>query len=306
MGFGAKYTFNPVPNTIGMLLVAEAEMGKSTLLSQWVKDGKMGVIVDADGRFDEVITETSNFVPLSNKQYEMIDAKTIHDMLHKNMPNDDVGLIAIDSVTAIFEPIILGIQRQMEEKKNYSARNYKEKADAMKFLVAGVTPWGCDHVWVYHYRERSDVNGNVETTTTITDLELSRLWRNINLKTEIIKDGNGKRGLRILSARGGRSGFVIWDESGNWKNIRQRVETEVWGGLSKDDQQQLIDDAVLFSGVDEAIRWGMDSGVFKDEQHALNSYNGMKESLLKEHGTLTPHLVYGTWRKKVLVKAESQ
>lgn len=306
MGFGTKYDYNPVPNVIGMLLVAEAEAGKSTLLSQWVKDGKTGVVVDADGRFDEVISEDSEFVPLSDKQHEMIDPKKIYDILHKNMPDDNVGLIAVDSVTAIFEPIVLGIQRNQEESKNYSARGYKDKADAMKFLVAGITPWGVDHVWVYHYRERADVSGNKQVVTTITDLELSRLWRNINLKTEIVIDSNGKRGLKILSARGGRSGFVIWDETGKWKGIRQRVEKEVWGGLTQDDQTKLIQDAVLFSGPDEAIRWGMDSGVFGDEQHAKNSYEALKKELAATHETLTPQIVYGAWRKKVSDKVDSR
>ena len=140
MAFGKKYEHNPVPARLGMLLVSYAEAGKSTLASKMRNKGKFGVIVDADQRFDEVVEDNMQFVPLSDSVSDMVDPKKIYDICHDSMPNNDVGLFVVDSVTAILEPIILQIQRDIEEKKSRGARGYKAKADAMKYLQAGLTP----------------------------------------------------------------------------------------------------------------------------------------------------------------------
>jgi len=154
MAFGTKYTYNPVPSHLAMLLVSEPNMGKTTLASKLLKPGKIGVVCDSDGRFDEVVSPDTNFFPLSDDPSDMLNPKRIYDITQESMPNKSVGLFLVDSLTAIIEPIILRVQRAVEEGKEKGARGYKEKADAMKYLQAAFTPWGTDVIWVYHYRER--------------------------------------------------------------------------------------------------------------------------------------------------------
>ena len=160
-------------------------------------------------------------------------------------------------------------------------------------------------IWIYHYRDRGTATGSIETTTSITELELARLYRNINIKCEIVVDKNGKRGLKILEARRGRSGMTIWDDSGSWENIRERLEQEVWGGLTK-EEQDTIEQNVKFASKDQIIGWAMQQGdVYKDEQHAKNSYDKLKDELAKEMGSeLTAEIMFEAFRQKVLAKLE--
>lgn len=309
MAFGKKYTYNPVPKTLQMLLVAPPNAGKTTFASHLVKDGKIGVVVDSDQRFNEVVTsDTEHFVPLSDASHEMLDPKKIYDITHKSMPNPQVGLFLVDSLTAIIEPIILNVQRDVEEGKSKGARGYKEKADAMKYLQAAFMPWGVDVIWVYHYRERGDASGNMSVVTSVSTLELSRIYRNINIKCEIVVDKSGKRGVKVLEARGGRTGITIWDDSGTWQNIRQRLEQEVWGGLTEQEQKELVDNVVLTSP-EQAVAWAVEYApdLFKDNQHAINSYEKLKAELLEaNNGKLTAKVMYSAWQNKVKEKLQTQ
>lgn len=306
MAFGKKYEYDPVPQHLQMLLVAYPEAGKTTFAAQFVPQGKIGVVIDADGRFDEVVAPGMNFHPLSDEPSDNLDPKRIHDIVKRSMPNKDVGLFVVDSVTAIIEPIILNIQREVEEGKSKGARGYKEKADAMKYLQAGLSPWGVDVIYIYHYRDRGNAQGTIEKTTSITTLELARLYRNINIKCEIILDKNGKRGVKVLEARGGRTGMTLWDDSGKWENIRARLEEAVWGGLTKEEQDKLVkEDSTNFTTPTQAVGWAwtysQEHGeFFKDAKHAENAYNELKKVLFEElKQELTAPIMYEAWRQEV-------
>lgn len=315
MAFGKKYEYNPVPDKVGMLLVAYANAGKSTLAARMVPPGKTGVVIDSDGRFDEVVTDDVEFVRLSDEQSEMSDPKQVYDIMHASMPNDEIGLALVDSVTAILEPIILGIQRDVDENKSSGARGYKKKADAMKFLQAAFAPWGIDTIWVYHYRDFGDAFGKEKTGTSITELELARLYRNINIQCEIVVDKNERRGLKILFARGGRTGFTIWDDSGSWEGIRERLLQEVWGGLTREEQTKLVEDGPTgFSSSSEAIAWAVDLGAFDEvEGHAgqtskaKNSFKKLYRELKAELGDeLTQDVAFAAWVDKVTKKISAE
>lgn len=315
MTFGTKYEYNPVPNKLGILLVARPNTGKTTLASRMLKNGKFGVVIDADGRFDEVVDKGLNFVPLSDEPSYMLDPKKINDVCHESMPNSEVGLFVVDSVTAILEPIILQIQRDVEEGKSKGARGYKAKSDAMKHLQAAITPWGVDTIWIYHYRDRGDAFGKMEQTTSVTELELARLYRNINLKLEIEVDKDGKRGVKVLEARRGRSGMTLWDDSGNWDNIRERLESEVWGGLTKQDQDEIEKDT-NFSSIEQLLDWAVSTEAYNvvsgreiEEDARYNVAKASYEKLKKELHTemandLTAEIMFEAFKQKVLGKLE--
>lgn len=312
MAFGKQYTYNPVPEKVGMLLVAYPNAGKTTFAAAFLnKPGKVSVVVDADGRFDEVVSSEMGFVKLSDEPSDNLRPKQILDICNKSMPNDKIGGFLVDSVTAILEPIILDIQRKVEEGKEKGARGYAEKSNAMKFLSAALSPWGTDVVYVYHYRDRGNTSGTIEKTTTITTLELARLYRNINMKVEIVVDANGKRGVKVLEARGGRTGMTIWDDSGKWVNIRQRMEEAIWGGLTKEEQDTLVSDTtVRFGSPEQAIAWGYNysqdtTNFFDDAAHAKASYEKLKKSLYEELGSeLNAEIMYEAWKQHVFSKEQ--
>ncbi len=304
MSFGKKYEYSPVPERIYMALAAEAGAGKSSFAAKMLPQGKVGCVVDADQRFGDVIEPEMEFFPLSDRPADMLDPKRIFDICDKEFKagESDIGLFIVDSVTQIMEPIILGIQRNIEEGRSKGARGYKAKADAMKFLRNAFAPWDADVIWVYHYHDRGTAVGKIERATTLSDIELARLQRNININCEIVIDDNGRRGVKVVGARRGRSGIIVWDDSGSWENIRQKLETAVWGGLTKQDQDT-IEKEHKFTSVHDCIAWSMGQGVYRDEVHAKNSYDKLKQELMEEMGdALNAGIMFEAFRQKVLSK----
>lgn len=309
MPFGKKYEYNPIPTRLGMLLVAYQDTGKSSFASKMVRPGKDGLVIDADGRFGDVITPGVNFYPLSDKQSDMLDPKKIHDIMMRDMPKaSNIDLALVDSVTNILEPIILQIQRDVAEGVSSGARGYKQKADAMKYLSAAFQPWGIDVIWVYHYRNFGDVSGKKQRGESVSQMELARLWRNINIHCEIVVDDNGKRGVKVLAARGGRKGITIWDDSGKWENIRERLLQAVWGGLTQTEQTDLLDDNPgLFSSSSQAIAWAIEQGAFDDVESEDGKLSKAKNSMKKLYTELKEELgeefneeiLYAAWVDKV-------
>jgi len=146
----------------------------------------------------------------------------------------------------------------------------------------------------------------MEKTTSVTDLEIGRIYRNINIKCEIVADPKGKRGLRVLEARGGRVGMTIWDDSGNWENIRQRLEEEVWGGLTKQEQYKLADErSIKLTSPQHAMSWAWEfsqnnGDFFADAMHVKNAYEKLKEILKEQMGDeLTAPIMFEGWKQEV-------
>ena len=85
-----------------------------------------------------------------------------------------------------------------------------------------VTRWGTDCLWIYHLQDSRDAKTKEITRSSVSETRLARLKRCLNMQLEIVQessDPQSKRGIRIVWARKGRSGMVIWDESGCWDNI---------------------------------------------------------------------------------------
>lgn len=321
MGFGRQYTHNPIPEVIYGELVAAPGSGKTTLIPQWVKGtGKTSVIVDADNRFDQVVTADlqNTFYPLSDLAYEMADAYCIDKILREQMPalmkSGKAGLIAVDSLTAIIEPLVIKAQADFEHGVIKSLiAGFKDKSTAMKLLQSSVSMWGIDTLWVYHYRESTGADRVKKTVTSITDTELARLYRSINLKMEIVIDNKGRRGIKVLRARGGRTGVTIWDDSGSWLGIREKVETAVWGGLTQTEQQELVKAIpTTFTSPQEAIAWAWgyseaNGNFFNDAVHAKNAYGKLKETLKEELGDeLDAAAMYSGWITDVLRRQDEK
>jgi dephospho-CoA kinase len=271
-------------------LVGYPGSGKSTFAAQM--RGPL-LVIDADHRFDEVARLAAGGVyrlsetPADNVLVDRIDA-----CLRANMPASDVQTIVVDSLTAILAPLVTRaiVDNLAGRNKNKSAA-FLDKALAMRLLQDACGMWGVDLLFVYHLQDGRDAHGQAITTATVSRTELARLQRSINLQLRLVQEGD-KWGVRVDWARRGRSGLTLWDDSGSWQGMPDRIEQAVYGGLSKEDQER-IERATptSFTGPEQAIAWGFEQGVFQALPHARNAYDKIKA----EHKPTCAADMWGLW-----------
>lgn len=318
--FGPQLKFSPIPATIHLELKGREKSGKSTFVAQWVKPGLVAV-VDADGRFSDVVPEESQaqFFQISTKKSDMVDVDRIVHILADARPQVEgqMSAIVIDTLTKILDPIIAKIQ----DAAYTTVYSYREKADAMKKLRNALNLYGCETVWVYHrklyYKEAAGEGKKKEYVLAERDsigiTEYARLGADITLSLEIVVDEKtGKRGAKVNEARKGRTGFIYWDESGNWSDVRANLEAAIWGGLTKEEQDAMEDDKnVVFSDAKQAVRWAWKYSenhgkFFDDAAHAENAYKELKRNLGTQYDKLTAEIVFDAWKVEVFRREEEK
>jgi hypothetical protein len=257
------------------LVEGEAGAGKSTFASQ-MRPALLPI--DADQRFAEVVGLVKGEVyQLSGNPADNIQVDKIAAQLRANMPGSQVGTIVVDSLTAIIAPLVITALRDNDrgENKNKVAA-FKDKATAMRLLQDVVTGWGTDVAWIYHLVEGRDAKANAVTNTSISTLELARLMRSVNLRIRLTH--NGVWSAMVTWARQGRSGMTIEDKTGCWEGMPEKIEAAVYDGLTEAEKEKLTGDPTSFDSPASAIAWGMTKGVFRDEAHAKNVYEKVKET----------------------------
>ena len=181
------------------------------------------------------------------------------------MPNSGIKTIIVDSLTAIISPLVIQamIDSEKGREKNLMSA-FRTKALAMRQLQDAITRWGTDVLWIYHLQNSRNAKAQEVTKASVSQTEIARLTRSINLKLEIVQDKEkDMRGMKVTWARGGRSGMVIWDKSGIWKDMPERIEKAVYGGLSKKDQDQIrARTPKVFPNAEIAISWGFEQKAF--------------------------------------------
>jgi len=235
--------------------------------------------IDADHRFREVAYLVQGDVyELSDNPADSIDPEAVYRILTANMPGGDVETIVVDSLTAIISPkVVQAIMDNDAGKNKNRMAAFKDKALAMRLLQDAVTRWGTDVLWIYHLQDARDEKANAVTRATVSATERARLYRSLNLELHIVEDDNGRRGIEVVWARRGRSGMTLWDDTGKWAGMPEKIEQAVYGGLSREQQEQIEQRAPQEFATDEAaIEWGLGQGVFKEIHHAKNAYNKVK------------------------------
>jgi hypothetical protein len=255
-------------------LVGFPGSGKSTLATQMRTPI---LVVDADHRFDEVLDLAAGDVyELSGAPSDNVNADAIARILGARMPGAAVGTIVVDSLTAIITPLIVQAMADKDQGRVKSlAAAFRTKALAMRQLQDAVTRWGCDVLWIYHVDKARDAQANEVVRASISQTELARLTRSINLQLRIVQEGE-RRGVRVVWARRGRSGVTLWDESGTWAGMPERIEQAVYDGLSPAEQDRLEQDPGFFPNPETAIAWGAEQGAFEALQHARNAYHKLR------------------------------
>lgn len=272
-------------------IVGAPGSGKSTFAAQMT--GPM-LVIDSDHRFQEVARLAAGDVfTLDNAGN---DAEAIAHQLQANMRGSGIKTIVIDSLTAIVTPLVTQaiMDNDAGVNKNKVAA-FKPKALAMRLLQDTVTSWGTATLWVYHTRQGLDGQARETESTSISAVELARLRRSLNLTLRVIATGD-RRGIVVDWARRGRSGLTLWDESGRWQGMPERIEAAVYDGLSEAEQAALEKATpTSFSGPNAAIAWGFEQGCFRDAVHASNSYAKLKE----EHQPQTAAMMWTLWISEV-------
>lgn len=261
-------------------LVGYPGSGKSTFASQL--KGPM-VVVDADHRFQEVIgLAQSDVYELSDTKHDNVDPDRINTLLMSNMPGSDVQTIVVDSLTAIITPLVVQAMIDSEKGRNKNkAAAFRTKALAMRQLQDAVSRWGTDVLWIYHLQDARDNNAREITRATISSTESARLMRSINLELQIVTHPNDadKRGVMVNWARRGRSGLTIWDESGTWEGMPERVEEAVYEGLTDEEQEAIErENPTYFRRPEDAWAWAVDKGAFSSVEGAHRAYDEVKKS----------------------------
>jgi len=236
------------------------------------------LVVDADQRFQEMLDLADDRVvyALSSVAADNTDPDRIVSILAENMPGSDVRTIVVDSLTAIITPLVVRamVDKDAGREKNLAAA-FRAKALAMRQLQDAVTRWGTDVLWIYHIMEARNEKGNLLTRATVPQTELARLTRSINMHIEIVTERD-KRGIKVVWARRGRSGMILWDETGKWAGMPERIEEAVY---SAGEQDRIgIENAPpeVFPSAEAAIAWGFAQGAFKSLEHARNAYEKLK------------------------------
>jgi len=269
-----KMTATPYPPRL-WALVGFPGSGKSTFAA--VMRGPL-LVIDADQRFREVLSLAGEVYALSETASDNTDPERIAALLAENMPGAEVGTIVIDSLTTIIAPLVTKAVIDNDAGRNTNRMAaFKDKALCMRILQDSVSKWGTDCLWIYHLQEGRDAQAKAQTTATVSKTELARLTRSINLQLEIVQDGD-KRGVKVAWARRGRSGMILWDTSGRWSGMPEKIEAAVYDGLSQAEQDAIEGDApARFASPDKAIAWGLERGAFEALQHARNAYEKLKQ-----------------------------
>lgn len=234
--------------------------------------------IDADHRFSEVAhLAQGDVLELSDKPEDHVSAERITRLLTDNMAGSGVGTIVVDSFTAILTPLVVQAILDNDSGRNKNkVASFKPKALAARLLQDTITGYGTDVLWIYHLRDGLDGQARHVEATSISVVELARLRRSLNMQLKIIQEKD-RRGIYVEWARCGRDGMTLWDDTGCWRGMPERIEQVVYGGLTKADMSAIARQAPTdFSGPEEAIAWGHEQGCFRDAVHAKHAYDKLK------------------------------
>ena len=250
--------------------------GKSTFAAQMRGPA---LVIDADHRFTEVMDLCQGDIfQLSENKSDNADTDRICTLMQQNMPGSGVRTVIVDSLTAIISPIIVKAMTDKEKGRSKNLMNgFKDKALAMRQIIDSVTRWGTDCLWIYHLNDARDAKAQEVTKTTVSKLEIARLLRCINVQLEIIQD-NDKRGVRVIWARKGRSGLVLWDDTDTWVNMPEKIEAALYDDLSKDEQSTIKAATIsVFQSPSHAVNYSVEQGAFHTIEDAHKIYNHIKQ-----------------------------
>ena len=231
------------------------------------------LVLDSDHRFDEVMHLVAGDVLELEDRRDNALVPRIVDELARHMPEEQVATIVVDSLTQIISPLVQrGVQANLDGENKNKMASFVAKATAMKLLQDGVSRWGTDVLWIYHLQHGRDARAQAQTTTSIPATELARLQRNLNARLRVVRKQK-QLGIEVEWCRTGRQGMTLWDESGGWEMMPERLEEAMYEGVEQERQARK---ASRFSGPEEALAWSVAQGAFESVEAARLAYDRVK------------------------------
>ena len=273
MGFKRLEVTKYPPRLWGMY--GAAGSGKSTFAARLAPPL---LWIDSDHRAVEVVRLVQGEVfKLSDQAEDNGDPERIAELLAANMRGSGVRTVIVDSLSTIVVPKVTAalVANDQGRNKNRIAA-FRDKAFAVRTLQDALTATGCDVLWIWHTHISRNEKAEEQLRSSLPQTEIVRLTRSLNVMLRILVDG-GRRGVAVDWCRRGRVGFELWDDSGSWVGMPERLEREMYDGLSPADQDEL-ERAIptTFAGPEQAIAWGVEMGVFRDAVHGGNAYAKLK------------------------------
>jgi hypothetical protein len=192
------------------------------------------LVNDFDGRW----TEQERNMPGKSHIIDKSDPLEVVAEMEKQRPQlaGYVKTIIYDSGTAVLDFIqARGRLEEGQGKKNADRVNLL-KADTMRILRLAALRWHCDVLWIFHIEDGKH-KGEAKERVTISNVELERMKANLNAVLTIVKDTNGRRGIRIEWSRYNNNiaaGQIIWDTEGMWKGVPEKLDTFLSGFLGNE------------------------------------------------------------------------
>lgn len=292
-------------------LIAPPNGGKSTFLTAM----RLPLLLaDKDGRGGELAFIVDNVHSLTDDPDVLNDPDVLSDYITTigGQAQYRKGTVAIDSMTAIIEPIVDRIMAANDKGENSNRMGaFRPKALAMRQLTNALVAAGGDFVIIYHTRTSSMAKGNqVETVerASLSALEEARMFKVLNAIIQLGEDSKGRfaqiRDCRVGSAVGQK----FYDTEGFWRGVPEKIDAHI--EQCKRNEVAAGESVVVFGSKAAALAWGFEQGVFADEAAAQNSFNKLKRELeakAKENGTkLTSGVMFAEWRKKVMAKVDEK
>ena len=152
---------------------------------------------------------------------------------------------------------------------------FKTKALAMRQLQDAVTRWGTDCLWIYHLQDSRDAKAKEITRSSVSETELARLKRCLNMQLEIVQessDPQSKRGIRLFGREKVEVVWLFGMKAAVGITCPARVEAAVYDGLTKQEQDKIAASTpTLFKSPDAAYDWAIQQKVFENAEQAKES-----------------------------------
>jgi hypothetical protein len=207
------------------LLIARRGEGKSTFAAAMSPEY---LVADLDGRWTEQreVKDKSRIISQSDPLEVVNEMERLRPQL-----SPYVRTLIYDSGTAVLD-FIQSRGRLQEAAVQASGGKYngdnvnRMKADTMRLLSTAALRWHCDVLWIFHI-EDGKYQGKDKERVTISNVELDRLKKSLNGVLTIVRDPNGRRGIRVEWSRYNNSiasGQIIWDTEGMWKGVPEKLD----------------------------------------------------------------------------------
>ena len=193
--------------------------------------------IDADHRADEVARlAAAGVYQLSDRPADNVAAEAIADCLRANMAGSDIKTILVDSLTAIMAPLVTAAILDNEAGRNKNRMTgFKDKALAMRLCRTASAPGApmCSTSTTCRAAATPTPRRSPRRPSAAPS---SPACNAASTSSSGLSIREGQAGIHVDWARRGRADLTLWDDTGIWKGMPEKIEQAIYGGLTEADQ----------------------------------------------------------------------